>query len=306
MNDPSKQESSEKPIQALLPDKTSQKEESKKKFPVLLGVLIFLVVLMACCCLCMAALLGLYLWGDSAEDDVGSVSVAVDDGEGDNVVVQPEQQGVEDDEGEISEPVVISRTPSEVDTNSWETYTDSIYGATFMHPPTWIIEESCEEAILTTVCSVEATDGEYVWTLDFDPFLAGARFAYMFDGHAEAVAEEQTPIEIDGYETTMVSHYFDVDDVKESLTTAMMPVSGEIWGGSIAFTDPEDPYTLGFGPGDMSDDVDNNLWSVRYEYKVNYAAGTPMDYTNVPVRSDVGFEKILDTLDTMTVSLDVE
>ena len=154
------------------------------------------------------------------------------------------------------------RTPSEVDTSDWETYTHSTHDISFRHPPDWTVSEDCEEGVLDIdICGIETTEGSYIWTLDVDPYVTGGGYGFLFDMMGEASSITHTPMEIDGYEATMVTYFYDSEDLQEAMPSHSIPPTGEIWGWSTLFSDPDD-MLLGFGPGVMYDEVPNNTWVV--------------------------------------------
>ena len=111
-------------------------------------------------------------------------------------------------------------------------------------------------------------------------------------------------MEVDGYDVTMVTYYYDSNELQEAMPNHSIPPTGEVWGWSTAFTDPEE-YALGFGPGEMYDTVENNLWTVYYRYDLDYTADM-VDYSVLPTKGDESFSDILDIMDAMSVSVEVE
>ena len=77
----------------------------------------------------------------------------------------------------------------------------------------------------------------------------------------------------------------------------------DVWGWSVTFTDPDDIGSLGFGPGVMYDEIDNNFWSITYEYDLPLLPDGGMDYTDLPLRGDTSLTEAFNILNAISESV---
>jgi len=91
-----------------------------------------------------------------------------------------------------------------IDTSSWHTYTPNDLDISFKYPAGWTVTDSCDDP--TDQCVIETSNDVYVWMLDFDPFVTGGGFGFLFDSIAQPSTTARTQLSIDGYSPYLVTN----------------------------------------------------------------------------------------------------
>jgi hypothetical protein len=284
-------ETSQKSAEVFQMSQVHSPKQSKIKLKPVIFVVILLVLLLV---VGSSAVAGFYWW----RENYGSESEnGTEDQDSDVSLDLEESDGIDVSEEEDDS------TSGEVDTSSWETYNSAEFDISFEYPSDWTVAENCEIVVDVNLCSIDATDGSYVWSLQFDPIMTGGGFGFLFDMAGASSSSEEMPLTVDGYDIVMVSKFYGVDDLQEIVPNQDWPDSGEGWGWSTSFADPDDYSTLGFGPGEMYDEVETNFWAIFYRYALDYEAVGGVDYTVLPLRGDVDLNDAFETMNAISESL---
>lgn len=173
----------------------------------------------------------------------------------------------------------------------YETYENLDWGITFEYQDDWVVDTSIDNTIRIKI-------GEYYWDLTVDPIVTGGGWGYLLDGLSLTEQDERYTAKPGGYSVDMVAKYYDLPadftdgDLKEN-----------VWGGTVAWKDFSG-MKLGFGLGEMYDDIDNNFFSIIYGFDI-YSGGDTC-WTCLPVKDDAELEKNLEIMDRMTNSVVIE
>ena len=76
---------------------------------------------------------------------------------------------------------VIDDFETDIDTSDWFSFSHNKTNLSFKYPRGWSAEEDCEFPSDTDLCPIKVTNGYYIWTFQFDPFVTGGGFGYLFD-----------------------------------------------------------------------------------------------------------------------------
>jgi len=191
---------------------------------------------------------------------------------------------------------------SEVDEyENWQTFTHDDYSLTIRYPEGWEVDDklSCEEYPLE--CGELRLSHEgYIWQLAVDPITTGGGFGYMFDGILEERRSLWSTVSPAGYESIVKSVFVDPLLSEGVDFEPFQNINYGSWGGSVLFQRGKVGEMIGFGPGQMYDEIEGNYFGVSYFFE-----STMDDFSDLPVKDDEGFTEKLSILNRITNSIDL-
>jgi hypothetical protein len=188
------------------------------------------------------------------------------------------------------------------DTSGWLDFEQEETGISLKYPPDWSVNETCWPD--NTELCLEVTNDLYEWELHYDPFVTGGGFGFLFDGMSQS-SSVRTRLSIDGYTAYLITSYHDGNTLATEMDNDTIPSDSELWGWSITFTDPNDLSTLGFGPGEMYDEIENNRWSITYRYKLLIPDEGAMDFSDIPLKDDPELNEAIMIMNAISESVDL-
>lgn len=197
----------------------------------------------------------------------------------------------------------VQDVASNVDTSDWTSFEHEASGISLLYPPGWTAAEDCTGAVGAELCSIKVTNDEYIWLLGYDPFVTGGGFGFLFDQIDRPSTEIRTHLSIDGYTPYLLTYYYNGGTLAVAMDNDTIPKDEELWGWSVTFTDPDVYSGLGFGPGEMYDDSENNFWSITYKYNIVFPNEGAKDFSDVPLKGDTNLDEAILIMNAITESV---
>ncbi len=183
----------------------------------------------------------------------------------------------------------------------WETYTNEKYDMSFRYPSEWELENNLDnDDYPIDLMELKLSYDNYVWLLTFDPITTGGGFGYMFDGVWESGVSIWNVVSPAGYESTMRTVFVDPAPDDELVEEYDFNFGYNSWGGSVLFQKGKVGEVIGFGPGQMYDEIEGNYFGVSYFYE-----SSEDDLSDLPVKDDGSFVETLSILNKITNSIDL-
>lgn len=218
--------------------------------------------------------------------------------EGDGEEVSEVEEGEHGEAEEVEEdPSAGSGREDEVNPYAgWQTFDNTTVGVSFQYPTGWTVTDNCQGQ--SGDCSIEVSNGNYIWTLLVDPLITGGGFGFLIADLPSDPPSVYTTVTPGGYNAVMLNGYRTSTWVAQQLGGEFTVPEGDLWMNSSSFTNRDDLMnSLGFGSGVMYDQVLGNFFAIKYEYDIQ------MDYANLRVKGSAELVQKLSEMDLITNSI---
>jgi len=183
----------------------------------------------------------------------------------------------------------------------WETFSSEDYDFSFRYPSEWELEDSLEsDNYPIDLKEVKLSHNNYIWLLTLDPITTGGGFDYMFEGVIENSGSLWHIVSPGGYESIMDTVFVDPPEDEDLLDAYIYEFQYDSWGGSVLFQKGKVGELIGFGPGQMGDEVEGNYFGISYYFESNTE-----ELIKLPVKDDDEFKNTLAVLNKITNSVDL-
>lgn len=123
-----------------------------------------------------------------------------------------------------------------------QTYINEQFGVSFKYPSGWNLIDECRNLDQKNTCDINVNYNGYKWSFEIDPPFTGFNAIDIRKG-------EVSDIEVLDEQLYLISIY--------NQTT-------QAWEQSNIFQKKEGEYILGFGTGELNDNISNNYYAIRY------------------------------------------
>lgn len=186
--------------------------------------------------------------------------------------------------------------------NDWGLYENESFNLSFRYPKDWIVEDRLDCDTSPKFCGfIRVVSDSYVWELILDPTISGGRFGYSIEivPPSDTYTSDVTP---DEFKDKMVSRFITQENLEEMYgedISNVYSLSGESWEGAVLFQD-EEKGMLGFGPGEMYDDIEGNYFGIKYYYQ-----SQTDDFSDLPLKDDETLYYMLNIFNEISSSLEL-
>jgi len=181
----------------------------------------------------------------------------------------------------------------------WITYENELLEIELKHPEGWIVEDDCFARSVSESCNIKIFKGDFEWIFEVDPVVTGGGWGFLISSPTSGGTTFLTEVSPLGFDSFIITKYIDTAEAETYFGGQKdFPDNVEIWENSVLFTDPEDSTTLGFGDGEMYDDVYGNFFGIFYKF-----SGLDEDR---PIKGAPELEENLELMDKMTNSMKIK